>query len=200
MNSVRSAYERTIAQDTGRVLGNAETVCKLRLARRWVLALAKPSSEEVARTNLERQGYGVYYPRLLQRMVYRGRETARIIPLFPGYLFVQLDTAKQTSAPVRSTLGIVDLVRFGSEPASVPDSIVEDLRARADAETGLHRLNACALERGAAVSVGSGVFAGLDGVFEREVGEQRVIVLLSLLGRETAVRIPSDSIRRSVAV
>jgi transcriptional antiterminator RfaH len=167
---------------------------------RWFLVLAKASGEEVARANLARQGYAVYCPRLLRRKLYRGRYAERVVPLFPRYLFVQLDTSCQALAPVRSTLGIVDIVRFGSKPALVPDSIVEDLRGRADVATGLHRLHAQALEHGAAVSVIGGVFAGLDGIFEREAGEQRVVVLLRLLGQETAVRVPSGFICPRVAV
>jgi hypothetical protein len=36
-----------------------------------------------------------------------------------------------------------------------------------------------------------GAFAGLDGIFEREAGEERCIVLLSLLGRGTPVHVSS---------
>lgn len=186
--------------DTAHGSDGRETGANRQSLLRWFLALTKASGEEVARTNLQRQGYAVYYPRLLRRALYRGRWAERIVPLFPRYLFVQLDTSCQVLAPVRSTLGIVDIVRSGSKPALVPDSIVEDLRGRADAATGLHRLHAHALEHGAAVSVIRGVFAGLDGIFEREVGEQRVVVLLRLLGRETAVRVPSGFICPRVAV
>jgi transcriptional antiterminator RfaH len=166
---------------------------------RWFVARAKPSSEGAACLNLERQGYAVYYPRLQRRTVYRGRWIERILPLFPRYLFVRLDTSRQSLAPVRSTLGIADIVRFGSRPALVPDRIIAELRGRADAATGLHRLHTSALERGAAVRVIGGVFAGLDGIFEREVGEERVVVLLRLLGQETAVRIPSGCVCPGVA-
>lgn len=199
IDSARSLNERTMSCDTAHGPAGGETGKRQSLLR-WFLVLAKASGEEVARTNLHRQGYAVYYPRLLRRALYRGRWAERIVPLFPRYLFVQLDTSCQALAPVRSTLGIVDFVRFGSKPALVPDSIVEDLRGRADAATGLHRLHAHALEHGAAVSVISGVFAGLDGIFEREVGEQRVVVLLRLLGQETAVRVPSGFVWPRVAV
>ena len=199
IDSARSLNERTMSCDTAHGSDGAETGDRRRSPLRWFLVLTKASSEEVARTNLARQGYSAYYPRLLRQALYRGRWSNRISPLFPRYLFVQLDTSCQALAPIRSTLGIVDIVRFGSKPAQVPDSIVEDLRARADAATGLHRLHAHALEHGAAVSVMSGVFAGLDGIFEREVGEHRVVVLLRLLGQETAVCIPPGFISPKVA-
>lgn len=199
IDSARSLNERTMSCDTTHGPEGREAGCERQSPSRWFLVLTKTSREELARINLDRQGYAVYYPRLLRRTLYRGRWTERIVPLFPRYLFVQLDTSCQALAPVRSTLGVVDIVRFGSEPALVPDSIVAELRGRADTATGLHRLDGHALEHGAAVSVISGVFAGLDGIFEREVGEQRVVVLLRLLGQETAVRVPSGFVCPRVA-
>lgn len=200
IDSARSTNERAMSHSTPNAPEPGGTDCSLRSVLRWFLVLTKPSSEEVARANLERQGYAVYHPRLLRPSLYRGRWTNRIVSLFPRYLFVRLDTSWQALTPVRSTLGIADVVRFGSEPAVVPDRIVEDLRGRADADTGLHRLKARVLERGAAIRVIGGVFAGLDGIFEREAGEQRVVVLLRLMGQETAVRVPSGFICPGLAV
>jgi transcriptional antiterminator RfaH len=114
-------------------------------------------------------------------------------------LFVQLDTSCQALSPVRSTVGIVDIVRFGSKTALARDSIVKGPRGRADAGTGLQRLHAHKFEHGAAVSVISGVCTALDAIFEREVGEQWVVVLLRLLGRDAAVCVPSGFICPRVA-
>src|SRR4030095_2041604 len=94
---------------------------------RWFLVLTRPASEQLAKTNLERQGYRVYYPRLLRPSLQRGRWVERVVSLFPRYLFLQLDAARQSLAPVRSTLGVANLVRFGSEARVVPDAIVDDL-------------------------------------------------------------------------
>jgi transcriptional antiterminator RfaH len=167
---------------------------------RWFAVLTKPAGEQVAQVNLERQGFRVYCPRLLRPLFQRGRWVERIVPLFPRYLFVQLDLACQSLAPVRSTLGVASLVRFGAEPKAVPNSIVDSLVDRADPESGLHRLNSDrALTRGTRVNVVAGAFEGLDGIFDREAGEDRAVVLLQLLGRLTPVGIPSRFVVASVA-
>lgn len=159
---------------------------------RWFLVLTKPSREGVARINLERQGYTVYYPRLSRRRMHRGRWIERIVSLFPRYLFVRLDMARQSLAPVTSTLGVTSIVRFGGAPASIPDAVVSQLMNRADPESGLHRLECDrSLRPGSAVEVVSGAFEGLRGIFEYECGHERVVVLLGLLGRRTPVRIPA---------
>jgi transcriptional antiterminator RfaH len=158
----------------------------------WFLILTKPANEHVAQVNLERQGYRVYYPRLLRPSLYRGRWIERIVSLFPRYLFVQLDAAARSLAPVRSTLGVANIVRFGADAAVVPATVVDGLIRCADPETGLHRLkNPPSFEPGAPVRVIAGAFEGLQGIFERDVGSERVVILLKLLGQDAAVRVPS---------
>jgi transcriptional antiterminator RfaH len=160
--------------------------------RRWYLIFTKPAGETTAQVNLERQGYRVYFPRLQQRKLYRGRWRDHISALFPRYLFLQL-YADQSLAPVRSTLGVADAVRFGADYAIVPDQVVDGLLRRS-AEFGLHRLMQPLFTPGTMVRVVAGAFVGLEGIFEREIGEDRVAVLFKLLGRETSVCMPSGSV------
>lgn len=167
---------------------------------RWFLVLTKPSCEQTAKNHLERQGFHVYYPRLTRSVLSRGEWVERIVSLFPRYLFVQLDSARQSLAPVRSTLGVASLVRFGAEPKAVPDRVVKGLIDRADPASGLHRLSKDRpLTPGARVSVIAGAFQGLEGIFERDAGNERVVVLLQLLGQESPVRITSRYVVPSIA-
>jgi transcriptional antiterminator RfaH len=159
---------------------------------RWYLIYTKPKQEAVAEMNLLRQGYEVYYPRLLAPSRIRGCWVDRVTSLFPRYLFLRLAVGHQTLAPVRSTLGVASIVRFGIEYTVVPDTIVDHLRMCADSETGLHRLHSRAVcEPGSNVRIAAGVFDGLQGVFERESGDERVVLLLGLFGRDTPVQLPS---------
>jgi transcriptional antiterminator RfaH len=167
---------------------------------RWYLIHTKPVREEVAEENLRRQGYELYLPRMLQRMRRRGRWCECIVPLFPRYLFLQLREGQQALSPIRSSVGVAGIVRFGMRYAIVPQQIVTQLRLRADPESGLHSLaKEPSLARGATVRITAGPFAGLDGVFEREAGAARVVVLLNLLGQDAAVRIPADAVAPSYA-
>jgi transcriptional antiterminator RfaH len=161
-------------------------------AVRWYLIHTKPGREAVAEVNLRRQGYLVYYPRLLRSTRLRGRWVDRIAALFPRYLFLGLAVGQQEIGPVRSTLGVANVVRFGCDYTPVPDAVVEDLRMRADPETGLHRLHAhAAFKAGSKVRIVDGAFDGLEGVFHRESGDERVVLLLGLLGRDTLVQVPA---------
>jgi transcriptional antiterminator RfaH len=157
---------------------------------RWYLIHAKPAREVVAESNLRRQGYEVYYPRLLRPKRVRGRWVDSVGSLFPRYLFLRLAVGHQAMGPVRSTVGVANIVRFGYDYTVVPDGVVDNLRQRADAETGLHRLhNRAPFEPGSSVRIVAGVFEGLEGVFQRESGDERVTLMLGLLGRDTLVEL-----------
>jgi transcriptional antiterminator RfaH len=160
---------------------------------RWYLIHTKPAREVLAEFNLKRQGYQVYYPRLLRPTRIRGRWVDRVASLFPRYLFLGLAVGHQAMGPVRSTVGVASIVRFGNDYAVVPDGVVENLRRRADPTTGLHRLNGrTVFEPGSNIRIVAGVFDGLEGVFQRESGDERVVLLLGLLGSDTLVQLPAE--------
>lgn len=161
--------------------------------KRWYLVYAKPRQERVAQTNLERQGYPVYLPLARQARRRHGRTLSTIAPLFPRYLFVHLDREIDNWAPIRSTLGVVSLVRFGQLPAPVPDELVQFLRGREDPE-GLHVLTVDEYKSGARVRITAGGMAGYEGIFVAPSSRQRVVVLLDILGKQTRTVIEAGSI------
>jgi transcriptional antiterminator RfaH len=168
--------------------------------RRWYLIHTKPSGEVVAQVNLTRQGYETYFPRLSRPMPRRGHLLDQVIALFPRYLFLRLSEGDQSLGPVRSSVGVASVVRFGSTYAVVPDRLIQDLQAHADPASGLHRIApGPALESGAKVSITTGSFEGLEGIFERLAGTDRVVVLLNLLGHYVSVRLPAWSVLPSRA-
>jgi transcriptional antiterminator RfaH len=158
---------------------------------RWYLVHTKPSREATAQLNICRQGYESYLPRLLGTVRRKGRLVERVVPLFPRYLFVRLEEGSQSLAPVRSSVGISDVVRFGTDYAVVPEKVICDLRAREEPLSGLHRVVGNEpFVRGAPVRLSMRPFDGLEGVFVCHDGAERVTVLLSLLGQETRVCVP----------
>lgn len=162
---------------------------------RWYCVHSKPRSEAVALQNLQRQGFECLLPRIARDEVRAGRRRTLIEPLFPGYLFLRADPARQSLAPVRSTVGALGLVRFGNQPGEVPQRLIERICADADAD-GLIVPARDKLQPGDAVDVRWGAFAGLRGVYLQPRGEQRAIVLLELLGSVQRVLLPCDDLQK----
>jgi transcriptional antiterminator RfaH len=165
---------------------------------RWYLIHTKPAGESTAVTHLLRQGFEVYFPRVLTRGRRAGRWLVRVGALFPRYLFVGIRDGMQSLAPVRSTRGIAEIVRFGMSYKPVPEEVLNDLRSRADPESGLHRLDRDrSLAVGDAVRIEAGPFSHLEGIFECASSSDRVRVLLSLLGSSVSVQLPLDAVARA---
>ncbi len=162
----------------------------------WYLVYTKARQEDVALTNLLRQGYGAYLPRARQMRKRRGRRMAVVEPLFPRYLFIQLDTHTDNWSPIRSTLGVASLVRFGREPARVPDELVDFLRTREGRE-GLHEWAEPDYHVGARVRVADGAFHGYEGILLVRTGRERVVVLLDILGRQVRMQVAVNQLERT---
>jgi transcriptional antiterminator RfaH len=159
----------------------------------WYLVYVKPRQESVAQTHLVRQGYEIYLPRVRQFVRRAGRRLAQVGPMFPRYLFVHLDPCFDNWAPIRSTVGVVSIVRFGDAAARVPDELISDLRRRED-EHGICPLPDTDFQPGVAVKIVEGSFAGYEAIFLARAGRDRVMLLLDLLGKRTRTVVSLDAV------
>jgi transcriptional antiterminator RfaH len=166
----------------------------------WFAVFCKPRQEAVAEENLLRQGFHVYLPRIRVRKRYRGQWNDPIEVLFPRYTFIKVDPLRNSTAAVRSTRGVVGLVRFGGQPAVVPDAVMEALRQREDAVSGLHKDNRPLFCAGESVRLVDGPLTGMEGVFAQQDGDKRVFVLLEMLGQANRVSVSRDWIARAAYV
>lgn len=147
--------------------------------RRWYVALTKPRGEALAREHLERQGYLTALPGFQ-------RAGQRWQPLFPRYIFVAPATPEQSIAPIRSTIGVASLVRFGVTPASVGDDVIHELAGLAQELQDMPTSVAKGMVAGERVRFVSGALKGLEGLVTANA-DQRVMILLEILGREVEV-------------
>jgi len=157
----------------------------------WYVVVSKPRQEKTALENLQYQGFECFLP--LAENPYQRRKKSRqpAEPLFPRYLFLHANSQQQNLAPVRSTKGVLNMVRFGLQLAVVPPSIIQALKARRATDTGLIKLTPDPMQPGENVTVFDGPLAGLTGILKQHSSETRALLLLKLLGRETTVEVDS---------
>jgi len=163
------------------------------ISRSWYLVYCKPRQETVARENLARQGYETYLPFMREARRRQGKRVAAVAPMFPRYLFVHLSNQTDNWAPIRSTLGVVSLIRFGQAAARVPDDLIAALKSREDAQ-GIQILPVEEYKPGGRVRITQGSFAGYEGIFQASSGRDRVTVLLDVLGRRARTVVDTASI------
>jgi len=158
----------------------------------WYGVFCKPRQEAVAEENLQRQGFYVYLPRIRTRHRRRGQWVSAVEALFPRYLFIRIDPLRRSTATVHSTRGVVSLVRFGREPAVIPDAVMDAILQREDSASGLHQNDQPLFCVGDPVKLVEGPLASMEGIFAQEDGEQRVTVLLELLGKTNKISVSRD--------
>jgi len=158
----------------------------------WCAVQTQVRCEDKAAFHLRRQGYTVFLPKHLKRRKHARRIDWVPAPLFPRYLFISLDPRAGQWWSIRSTVGVISLIMTGTFPATVPDEIIDEIKARQD-EKGLVKLRAgCGFKRGDRVRIIDGPLNDLEGLFDGLNDEDRVTVLLDLMGREVKVRVPLE--------
>jgi len=165
-------------------------------AKSWYLVYTKPRQEEIALSNLARQGYSAYLPRCRHMRKRQGRSMPVIKPLFPRYLFIHLDTHTDNWGPIRSTLGVTSLVRFGQQPAPAPETLIAFLRSR-EGEDGLHVWAEPTYRTGDRVRVADGALEGYEGILLARTSRERVVVLLDILGKQIRTQLDVNRLERS---
>jgi len=163
----------------------------------WYAVYTRPRQEHIALPNLERQGFTCFLPMAENPYQRRTWEKPRVEPLFPRYMFLHAVPQEQNLAAVRSTRGVVGLVRAGIELIRVPERIIAAIQARIHPETGLIRLDPAPVEAGDPVRVFDGPFAGAMGILKERCSQTRSLLLLSILGRETTVEVDSLLLQRA---
>jgi transcriptional antiterminator RfaH len=144
----------------------------------WAVARTQTRREATAAHFLGLGGYQVYVPRLRERRVQAGRRVQVLVPLFPSYVFVLVRNGFYSA---RATIGVVDLLMDGATPGVVRDEVIEALRARE--VRGALELPRQRLKPGAKVRVLTGPLQGEIGAVAAMRPHERVLVLLSWLGR-----------------
>jgi transcriptional antiterminator RfaH len=162
-------------------------------ARSWYIVRTHARAEVKAAINLERQGFATYLPRYLKRRHHARRVEIVPVPLFPRYLFVAIDIASQRWRSIQSTFGVAQLVCSGDDPSSVPAVVVDELKKRED-DKGFIQLGRRGFAHGQKVRVVEGVFSACLGLFEGMTDNERVTVLLDLLGRKVRVIMDLDAV------
>jgi len=160
----------------------------------WYLVHTKPRQEDIALVNLERQGYECYLPQMRIERIRRRKAEVATEPMFPRYLFIRLDSSDQGKSwsPIRSTLGVSQLVHFGARAAKVDDTLVDLLRQRERAlptEAMFHS--------GDSVVIADGPFAGIEAIYQTADAERRAFILLEILAKPVSMHIDAGRLRKA---
>ncbi|QAA94725.1 transcription termination/antitermination protein NusG [Pollutimonas thiosulfatoxidans] len=161
----------------------------------WHVAYTKPRQENVAKDNLERQGFEVYLPLFKTfkkpRQMADKAATEKLLtfePMFPRYIFFRPTSAQQSMGTLRSTRGVSTVVMFGNTFAQVPLDLLDSIRLAESLrnEAGLEEVSP--YKPGSWVRLRDPALSGLECLVQ-EVSSERVTVLLQILGRQKSLKV-----------
>jgi transcriptional antiterminator RfaH len=159
---------------------------------RWYVVQCKPREERRALENLERQRFLCYLPTLAVERLRQGSRVEVPETLFPGYLFIHLDEVRDNWHPIRSTRGVIQIVRFNQFPLPVRDEIIDAIRQRLESMP----CRVPYLQPGERVRITDGCFSNLEAIFLANDGAERVVLLMNILHSEQKVSFPIHAVRR----
>ena len=153
--------------------------------KNWYLIKTKPRQEKKAKQNLENQGYVAFCPIT--------KINNKLVILFPSYLFVQLNEKTQNFSPIYSTKGVSHFVKFGSNFAKVPMSVVEFIKT--NQHITIRKIkNLNKFKPGDKVQISDGAFKNCVAIFKCYKPDERVILLMNLLGHDQSLSVKKESI------
>ncbi|QSP94493.1 transcription/translation regulatory transformer protein RfaH [Marinobacter salinisoli] len=157
----------------------------------WYAIQHKPTQGDRALQHLQNQDIRCFYPKIEVEKVKAGKRIRKLEPLFPGYLFVNLEKTDPVWAKLRSTRGVIRVVGFANRPAPIEDEVIQYIKG------GLDRVaEAGGIKEGEPVELDDGPFKGINAIFQAYDGEERAIVLISFMQKQQLVKVPVASIRR----
>ena len=163
------------------------------LLKKWFLLQFKPNSHRLAERNLHRQGFESFLPLHEVTKHKYNRYVSDLRPLFPGYMFVAFDPESGPWRQINCTVGVSKLVSFEHQPTPIPLDLISGLMGRCSSDGKLLPPNQ--LNKGDAVQLLTGPFANYVAKVETIDADQRVWVLMELMGRVTPISVEINQLK-----
>jgi transcription antitermination factor NusG len=155
---------------------------------RWFVAHTKPRREKKLAGYCQRQGIAATLPCYNSAHKYRGKTVVFQKPLFPGYVFLQLELGQKVSVRqnehMARLLEVFDQETFQRQLQDILFALETNLEVRLAPSIG----------EGMRVRIKAGPLQGLEGWVERRYGMNTVLLRLDFINRAAAVKIDADQL------
>jgi transcription antitermination factor NusG len=155
---------------------------------RWFVAHTKPRREKKLVEHCQRQSIAVTLPCYSAAHKYRGKTVVFQKPLFPGYVFLQLEAGQRDY--VRQNDHVANLLEVFDQ--EVFQRQLDDILMALEANVGI-RL-APAVEAGMRVRIKTGPLEGIEGWVEQRSGMTTVLLRLDFINQAAAVKIDAEAL------
>jgi transcription antitermination factor NusG len=154
----------------------------------WYALRVRSNFEDTVSAVLAQKSIHHFLPVYRVRHRWSDRVRDMALPLFPGYLFCNIELSQQS--PVLTTRGVVGIVSAGRNPIAVSAQEIAALRTMVESSVPVEPWPF--LNVGQRVRIRFGPLAGMDGILVKVKNAVRVVVSISLLGRSAAAEVDAS--------
>lgn len=158
----------------------------------WYVLQFKPNAHKIAQRNLNQQKFETFLPLEEITKCQNKKFISSKRPLFPGYMFVSFDKEKNPWNKINSTFGVSKLLIFNYKPCVVPQTIIANIMSQCNSDGTL--LPPKQFYKGDSVRLNSGPFNNFLAIIDSIEENQRIWVLINLIGKETRALVNTKKI------
>ncbi len=156
----------------------------------WYVLRTKTGHEDRVRSRLENKTecLGVLLPKMEVMVTRSGKKKRLLKPLFPGYIFVQMELRDEFRYEVKNTPGVINFLASGNTPIPVGENEIEDIMSLMDGtETTVVRPD---FEVGDNVKIVAGPFMGQTGIINAiDSKRNRFKVIIEIFGKQIPIEL-----------
>lgn len=163
------------------------------LPREWYVLHTYGKHETKVETYLQKRGLEIFLPRL--EVVSRRRDRRQIlqVPLFPGYVFVNVHLSHEKYHQIMKSPGVVRILGNNGRFAPVAAEVIESIRLVVASQRHYYPWEK--LAKGQLVRITEGPLRGAVGMVERvNERKRRLVVTVEMLSRAVAVDLENDTV------
>jgi len=158
--------------------------------RRWYAVFTVPQNEKSVIKHLKLRDVEAFLPTYETIRVWKNRQRVKtVLPLFPCYLFVHIDT--QERAKVLQSPGVLRMIGNDRQGQSLEEAEIELLRS---GFSGRNFEPFHDLVIGERVRIKAGVLQGLEGTLVRRNSNLRFVLSLDLISQHAAVEVDAETL------
>ena len=160
----------------------------------WCVVYTNVNKETIAEKNLIGQNFITYMPKY-KKIISHARKISTVIkPLFPRYLFVNVDLVAQRWPIINSTYGVNVIISMEGKPVIISEDIINKIKLCEKPDENINVVPYSFMTKGDEVNILEGVFSGKKGIFNGLTDNNRVKVLFNLLGKEVTLSVSRISL------
>jgi transcription termination/antitermination protein NusG len=164
----------------------------------WYALYTRSRHEDRVNLLLLQKSFNAFLPKIEVWSKRKDRRKKILIPMFPGYLFIEIpQISNEIKIDVLKTFGVVRILGKprSADPFPVPEEKIDAIRRIAESRVDVVQMQYPSVGEGARII--EGPFKGIDGlVVKADYQKELFVITIDLLQRSIAVKLEGFAIEK----